>query len=682
MSGMSIIEVSWLTSGPPAPARHAVQLTSACPPGDRDQLVSRQLPLRAPIHASTIANGLEAVPLAFWRVLLAHYWIEISAQTLSHQSGDAIIPRSLPWPPSSTMPVIRFGEFELDEQTFELRRNGTLLRVQQQPARVLAFLMSHQGKPVTRQQIQVAIWGKDTFVDFEQNLNFCIRQIRITLSDQPEKPRFIETLPRIGYRFIGHMERVGDAAPKKTLNRIRIGILPIEDMSGMTEDYFAAGLTEDMISALSRIDPERLRVTVGPRAPGGVLPNEQLDRLGRELVLDYLLRGSVRRSADSIRVTAQLIDLKDKSVMWSEVFDRKATDLLAVQDEVTRKVSQSLVLELLPGETSGTRKYARSSGAYDAYLKGRFFWHKQTSEGIRSSLAHFNQALAIDPAFAPAYAGLADCYAQMGSVRVALMQPLDALANAKAYLQRAMELDDTLAEAHCTSALIRSWYEYDWFGAEREFRASLSLNPGQVTPLLWQSIFLSAMGRHQEAIASLQQARDLDPLSSNINMYLGVALTHGGQYDLALRQLNQAVELDPHNYRPHMFIGRCLESLHRHEDAIREYQKALALNPDNLEALAFMGATKAAAGDRQGALKIMKKVIAAENRTEPAVLVACIQAALGNEEEVFAWLDRAIERRSVPIYIVLLDDRFKAYETNPRFLSFLTRLGLSHLFKG
>jgi len=262
------------------------------------------------------------------------------------------------------------------------------------------------------------------------------------------------------------------------------------------------------------------------------------------------------------------------------------------------------------------------------------------------------------------------------------MQPLDALANAKTYLQRAMELDDTLAEAHCTSALIRSWYEYDWFGAEREFRASLSLNPGQVTPLLWQSIFLSAMGRHQEAIASLQQARDLDPLSSNINMYLGVALTHGGQYDLALRQLNQAVELDPHNYRPHMFIGRCLESLHRHEDAIREYQKALALNPDNLEALAFMGATKAAAGDRQGALKIMKKVIAAENRTEPAVLVACIQAALGNEEEVFAWLDRAIERRSVPIYIVLLDDRFKAYETNPRFLSFLTRLGLSHLFKG
>jgi tetratricopeptide (TPR) repeat protein len=381
-------------------------------------------------------------------------------------------------------------------------------------------------------------------------------------------------------------------------------------------------------------------------------------------------------------VTAQLIDLKDKSVMWSEVFDRKATDLLAVQDEVTRKVSQSLVLELLPGETSGTRKYARSSGAYDAYLKGRFFWHKQTSEGIRNSLAHFNQALAIDPAFAPAYAGLADCYAQMGSVRVALMQPLDALANAKAYLQRAMELDDTLAEAHCTSALIRSWYEYDWFGAEREFRASLSLNPGQVTPLLWQSIFLSAMGRHQEAIASLQQARDLDPLSSNINMYLGVALTHGGQYDLALRQLNQAVELDPHNYRPHMFIGRCLESLHRHEDAIREYQKALALNPDNLEALAFMGATKAAAGDRQGALKIMKKVIAAENRTEPAVLVACIQAALGNEEEVFAWLDRAIERRSVPIYIVLLGDSFKAYETNPRFLSFLTKLGLSHLFKG
>jgi TolB-like protein len=305
------------------------------------------------------------------------------------------------------MPLIRFGEFELDEQTLDLRRNGTRVRIQQQPTRVLAFLLSHQGKLVTRQQIQDAIWGQDTFVDFEQSLNFCIRQIRIHLDDHAESPRFIETLPRLGYRFIGAAEIIGDSRPATTRSRIRIGVLPIQDAGGAAEDYFASGLTEDMISALSHIDPARLRVTVGPRSPGGILSREELDRLQRELDLDYLLRGSVRRSAEAIRITAQLLDLRDKSVLWSEVFDRKSSDLLGVQEEVTRRVSQSLALELLPGAVVGSRKYARSTAAYDAYLKGRFFWHKMTPDATRSSIANFNEALALDPEFAPAYAGLA-----------------------------------------------------------------------------------------------------------------------------------------------------------------------------------------------------------------------------------------------------------------------------------
>ena len=368
--------------------------------------------------------------------------------------------------------------------------------------------------------------------------------------------------------------------------------------------------------------------------------------------------------------------------MWSEFYDRKSTDLLAVQDEVTRKVSQSLVLELLPGDAAGSRKYSRSSAAYDLYLKGRFFWHKMTADGVRSSIAHFNEALTIDPKFAPAYAGLADCYAQMGSIRVGMLKPLEALAKAKNYLQHAMELDDTLAEAHCTSALIKSWYEYDWTGADREFQASLRLDPGQATTLLWHSIFLSAMGRHQEAIASVQQARDAEPLSSTITMYLGVAQAHAGQHDLALRQLNQAIELDPHNYRPYMFMGRTLAYLQRNDDAIAAYQRALSVNPDNLEALAFMGAAKAAAGDRQGALRIMKKLTAAEDRADPSVLVACIHAGLGNADEMFEWLRWAVERRSVPIYIVLLTEDFRPYYSDPRYLSFLTTLGLSHLYKG
>jgi len=577
--------------------------------------------------------------------------------------------------------LIRFDEFELDEQTFELRRNGSRVRIQQQPTRLLAFLLSRQGKLVTRQQIQDAIWGQDTFVDFEQSLNFCIRQIRITLDDHAEKPRFIETLPRLGYRFIGPVEIIGNSEPATTRGRIRIGVLPFEDLGGLAEDYFAIGLTEDMISALSHIDPARLRVTVGPRSPGGILPKEELERLQREFDLDYLLRGSVRRSSEAIRITAQLLDLSDKGVLWSEVYDRKSSDLLGVQEEVTRRVSQSLALELLPGAAAGSRKYARSSAAYNAYLKGRFFWHKMTPDAIRSSLTHFNEALAIDPEFAPAYAGLADCYAQMGSIRLGMLKPFEALAKARTHLQRAMELDDTMAEAHCTSALIKIWYDFDWVGAEREFKVAISLDPGQVTALLWQSLYLSAMGRNQEAVASVQRARDSEPLSPIVNMYLGVALGHAGHYDLAIRQLNQTIELDPHNYRTYMFLGRTLSWVGRNDDALKAFQKALSINPDNLEALAFTGTLKAGVGDRQGALKIMKQVVAAGAKTEPAILVAHIFAKLGEDSQMFEWLRRAVEQRSTPVYIALISEEFIPFRSDPRFHSFLASIGLSHLAK-
>ncbi len=580
------------------------------------------------------------------------------------------------------MSCIRFGEFELDEQTFELRRKGAPIRIQQQPARVLAFLLNHQGRLVTRQQIQQAIWGQDTFVDFEHNLNFCIRQIRITLNDQVEKPLFIETLPRLGYRFVGPAERICDDDAKTARSRIRIGILPIEDLGGLVEDYFAIGFTEDMISALSRIDPERLRVIVGPRAPSGILPRERLDRLQREFDLDYLLRGSVRRSPESIRMSAQLLDLRDKSVLWSEVYDRKSSDLHGVQDEVARRVSESLVLEVLPGEVVGSRKYARSSAAYDAYLKGRFFWHKMTPDATRNSMAYFNEALTIDPEFAAAYAGLADCYAQMGSIRLGMLKPFAALAKARTYLQRAMELDCTMAEAHCTSGLIKIWYEFDWAGGEQEFRVALSLDPGQVTALLWQSLYLCAMRRHDEAIASMQRARDSEPLSPVVNMYLGLVQGNAGQYDLGLRQLNQAIELDPHNYRSYMFLGKMLNEIERFEDAIVAFQKALSINPDNLEALAFMGGAMAAKGNRRGALKVMERVIAAESRTSPAILVAYIHAKLGDASQMFDWLRRAVEQKSVPIYLVLISEEFRPYRSDPRFSIFLDSIGLSHLAKG
>jgi TolB-like protein/Tfp pilus assembly protein PilF len=577
------------------------------------------------------------------------------------------------------MSVFRFGEFELDEQTLQLRRNGALTHIQQQPARVLALLANHRGSMVTREQLRLAIWGKDTFVDFEQGLNFCIRQIRLALNDQAEHPLYIETLPRLGYRFIAQIEKCLERKPAPVEKLIRIAVVPIEDLSGQSESYFAAGLTEDMISALSRINPRRLRVTAVPKLNSGAETADHVAQLQRQLNLDYLLRGSVRHSADMLRIGAQLHDLRDHCVLWSANYDRSAVDLLAVQEEVTRRVSSTLALELLPSPTVGSRRYAHSSAAYDAYLKGRFFWHKMNSEAIRRSMDYFHQALSLDPSFAPAFAGLADCYAQMGSIRVGQMKPVDALARARAHVQRALEIDETLAEAHCTLGLIKSWYDLDWEGADREFQAAIALDPSQITALIWQSLYLAAIGKHRDGIASVERAREIEPLSASVNLYLGLAQAHAGQWDLALRQIQQSIELDPGYYRTYMFLGRLLSWLNRHEEAIAAFQKALALTPDNLEALAFMGAAFAVHGERQRALDIVQQLKAVEDRTEPAILIATIYAGLGLEEELFACLSHAVTVKSTPIYIAVINKEFRRYETDPRYHSFLASIGLSHL---
>lgn len=578
------------------------------------------------------------------------------------------------------MSIIRFGEFALNEQTLELHRNGAPIRLQQQPARVLAFLLNHRGSVVTREQIRLAIWGEDTFVDFEQGLNFCIRQIRVSLSDNADHPLHIETLPRLGYRFIGPIQKEDDNSAPGAERRIRIAVVPVEDLSVQLEDYFVAGLTEDLISALSRIDPQRLRVIAGPGGKWAINGSQEyMERLRRTLDLDFLLRGTVRRSADQVRICTQLHDLRDKSVLWSQTYDFKTSDLLAVQEEVTHRVSRSLALEIFPSATVGSRRYTRSSAAYDAYMRGRFFWHKMTTDAIRRSIAYFNEALALDAKFAPAYAGLADCYAQMGSVRVGQMKPLDAVAQARTHLRIALDLDETIAEAHCTQGLIKSWYDWDWNGAKRDFQIALGLEPSNVTTLLWQSLLQTSMGKKQEAIASMQRAREIEPLSPSVNLYLGMAQAFAGQHDLAVRQIQQSIELDPSYYRPHMFLGRSLSCLERHEEAVAALRKSLALSPEHIETMAFLGSALAGSGDRKEALELIERVQAAGTRTEPAVLIACVYARLGMTNEMYMWLERAVAVKSTPIYIGVICSEFDPYFSDARYHNFLSSIGLPQL---
>jgi TolB-like protein len=364
---------------------------------------------------------------------------------------------------------IRFDVFELDLVTGELRRRGKIVRLAPQPTRILAILASRNSHLVSREEIMAEVWGKDVFVDFEHGLNFCIRQIRNALGDDADHPRFIETVPRRGYRFIAPLKEESQALVPGDLpaqNKLKLAVLPFTNMGNDPEqEYFSDGLTEELIAELSRLNPNRVGVIARMSVMKYRHTTPTVDRVLQELGADYILVGSVRRSGGRVRITTQLIETREGTHLGAEIYERELADIFSVQSDVARHVSRWLALELLPPKER--RKV--DPVAHEAYLKGRYHWNKMTEEGVRKSIAYYEQALSLDPEYALAHAGLADAYIQLGSNRVVVMTPAHAMKKAKAYVDKALALDSSLAEAHCALAMVRFWYDWDWSGALQEF---------------------------------------------------------------------------------------------------------------------------------------------------------------------------------------------------------------------
>src|SRR5262245_59312793 len=434
--------------------------------------------------------------------------------------------------------LIRFGEFELDLRTGQLRKAGVVTNLQPQPAKVLVLLASKPGSLLSRDEIRQQVWGDDTFVDFEQGLNFCIRQIRTVLGDDANAPRFVETLPKRGYRFVARIEAVNPGPVLAPASVLRVGVMPFQYIGVDTEqDYFSDGLTEEMIATLSRLAPRRLRVMARMTMLQSQREGMDLNRLRRELRIDYLLEGSIRRSANRLRIAVELIDVSDHTLVWADTYERQVTDLFAIQADVATRVVRALGVELLPDAPLSRSRARARSPAHEPYLKGRHFWHKMTAESLVVSSRCFEEAIAADLEYAAAYAGLADCYAQMGSMRVLLLSSAEALAKSRPMANRALELDASLPEGHNALALIKSWYEYDWAGAEAEFRTALSLDPDNVSHAPWYSVLLAALGESEKALAEIYRAQKIDPLSPIIATYVGAVQMIVGQHDLAVRHV-------------------------------------------------------------------------------------------------------------------------------------------------
>jgi TolB-like protein/DNA-binding winged helix-turn-helix (wHTH) protein/Tfp pilus assembly protein PilF len=517
-------------------------------------------------------------------------------------------------PPCNNMPsevsAYRFGHYELRPRSRELYKNGIKVKLRPQPFRVLELLLEQRGEVVTREALRRTLWESETFVDFEQGLNTAVKELRASLSDSAELARYVETVPRVGYRIVIPVETVPPAKSRlsspesnakpagipavevpggptvghaqfswpwlaiaavvavlvlgtsldrwwshKRANaqqaraRVMLAVLPFENLTGdASQEYFSDGLTEEMISQLGRIDPERLGVIARTSVMNYKQNPKPLDQIGRALGVEYVLEGSVRRDTNTVRVSAQLIQVKDQTHLWSRQYDRELSNLLTLQAEIAQETADEIELTLgdKPARKSASQLPPASRVSYEVYdlcLKGRYFWNQRTESGLHQAAEYFQEAIDKDANYAPGYAGLADTFALLSTWQY--VPAKDFMPKARATALKALQLDASLAEAHSSLALVAEQYDYDWQTAEREFRRAIQLDPGDATAHQWYAECLALQGRFDEALDESARARRLDPLSLIIATDDGAILYYSRQYDRAIEEFRTVREMQP-----------------------------------------------------------------------------------------------------------------------------------------
>jgi TolB-like protein/DNA-binding winged helix-turn-helix (wHTH) protein/Flp pilus assembly protein TadD len=526
--------------------------------------------------------------------------------------------------PPPSRPTYRFGDFEFDPASGELHKDGQKVRLQEQPFQILTLLLTRPGEVVTRDEVRRVLWPDDTFVDFDVGLNSAVKRLRDALGDSAENPRFVETLPRRGYRFIAPLEAPPPMAaptiegptvtpPAVTPAGFRIrswtgaaamgtvallaaltvsglwprlhsravsvstpikslAVLPFENLGGDAEqDYFADGMTDSLITSLAQV--HALRVISRTSVMQYRRANKALPRIAEELDVDAVVEGTVSRAGDRVRITAQLIQATTDRHLWAQSYEREMRDVLSLQREVAAAIAQAVEVKLRPEEQ---RRLTRASAAvqpeaYEAYLKGRFYWSKRSPETSLKAVGYFQQAIERDPAYAPAYSGLSDTYRAFDVQGLA--PPRECMPKAEDAARKALALDDTLAEAHASLAGVLYRYDWDWDGAEREFRLSLELEPNYAEGHRAYAVYLMTVRRHEEALAEARRARELSPLSLVINTELGLALVRLGRYDEAIEQLQKTLEIDPKFARAVPDHGLCLRGKRRLATGVRGFRE-------------------------------------------------------------------------------------------------------------
>ena len=628
---------------------------------------------------------------------------------------------------------LRFGVFELDLRAGELRKHGLRIRLQEQPFQVLAMLLEHPGEVVTREELQKKLWPVDTFVNFDHGLNKAINKLRAALGDSSESPRFVETVARRGYRFLAEVtvadavsaraevaaqlhpaaevpEPPGLAGGLSLPTRLpssawkisglvllllmaslgvwklhpwnspppvirSLAVLPLESLSNdASQDYFADGMTDELIAALGQISA--LRVISRTSVMAYKHARKPLSQIARELNVDAVIEGTVLRSGNQVRITAQLIDASLDKHLWSQSYEGELQDTLALQSRVARAIADQIQISLNPREQAALKTTrVVNPEAYVSYLKGRYFWNKRSAESLKVALAYFNQAIDEDPTYAQAYSGLADTYALLGDWQYAVMTPREALPKAKAAAVKALELDGGLGEAHNSLAFCLDGFDWAFDAAGKEFVRAIELNPGYATAHHWYAWHLALSHRYDEALTEMRKAESLDPLSLIINADLAELLALAHSYDESIQQSRKALEIDPNFGLAHNHLGQAFLQKRMYGEAIAELRKAVQLSGDSPTCIANLARAYVAAGRRSEAEKLLSDLKRrSSSRYSHGSEIAVIYASLGDADQAMAWLEKGYEERFNPG--VLLRPGFDPLRSDPRFQALVLRVGL------
>ena len=562
--------------------------------------------------------------------------------------------------------TVRFDVFEVDLEAGELRKQGAKIKLQEQPFQILQMLLEHPGEVVTRDELQKRIWPTDTFVDFEQGLYNAIKRLREALGDSPETPSYIETLPRRGYRFCGTLA----ASPSRIES---LAVLPLENLSGDPEqEYFADGMTEALITSLAKVGALRVISRTTVMHYKGV--HRPLPEIARELGVDAVVEGTVQRSGERLRISAQLLHAPTDTHLWAESYDRDLRDALALQAELAQAIAREIQVKLTPQEQAHfAHVHPVNPEAFEAYLKGRYQWNRRSREGFGKAVQFFQQAIARDPAYAAAYAGLADCLSILALW--SLVPPNEGCGKAKRLALEALQLDPGLAEAHASLAFATVHYDYDFLAAEREFERSLELSPRYAIAHHNFGWCLATMGRYEEGCTELKRAIRLDPCSSVFRFGLGVVYNRARRYDHATEQFEKAIELDPNSPQGHWGLGLTYLNNRMYEPAIAELRKGLELSQEATVGVALLGEAYAAAGCEDEAQKILEQLKErSKHRYVTPYVVARIYAALGKKEEALRWLETGYRARDAWMVFLKTEPQFDDLRPDPRFQDLLRRM--------